>query len=71
MSFKPIRYGDQSLRPESENLEARFHQLLHSALISCHNKGNRKSEGYIMGAFREALSEFKITVEKKQNNEKI
>lgn len=60
MTFKRHQYGDQSKRPAVQEFEAQFHQLLVPALVASAQKGNKKRQGYIMGAFREALANFRI-----------
>ena len=64
MTFKRHAMGPLEERPVSVQFEADFHQLLRPALIECSQKGNKKREGYIMGAFREALAKYRVkTVE--------
>lgn len=62
MSFKHHQCGDQSKRPPEEELEAQFHQALVMALDKCTLKGNKKKQGYIMGAFREVLANFTVEI---------
>lgn len=64
MTFKRHAMGPIGERPVSVQFEADFHQLLRPALIECTQKGNKKREGYIMGAFRAALANYRVkTVE--------
>ena len=60
MTFKRHAMGPVGERPVSVQFEADFHQLLRPALIECAQKGNKKREGYIMGAFREALANYRV-----------
>lgn len=60
MTFKQHAMGPIEARPVAEQFEADFHQLLRPALVQCAQKGNAKKEGYIMGAFREALANYRV-----------
>ena len=60
MTFKNHAMGKPEDRPVFEQFEAKFHQLLCPALDKCVNMGNKKKQGYIMGAFREAMEDFRI-----------
>lgn len=60
MTFKHHAMGKIEDRPVHEQFEAKFHQLLCPALDKCVNMGNKKKQGYIMGAFREALGDFRV-----------
>lgn len=60
MAFKHHQYGDQTKRPAAEELEAEFHKSLVIALANSSEKGDKKRQGYIMGAFREVLSKFSV-----------
>lgn len=60
MTFKHHAMGPIEERPVHEQFEAKFHQLLCPALDKCVNMGNKKKQGYIMGAFREALADFRV-----------
>lgn len=60
MTFKRHAMGPIGERPVSVQFEADFHQLLRPALVECSQKGNKKREGYIMGAFREALANYRV-----------
>lgn len=60
MTFKRHTMGPLEERPVSVQFEADFHQLLRPALIECAQKGNKKREGYIMGAFRAALANYRV-----------
>lgn len=60
MTFKRHAIGPIGERPVSVQFEADFHQLLRPALVECSQKGNKKREGYIMGAFREALANYRV-----------
>ena len=60
MTFKRHAMGPIGERPVSVQFEADFHQLLRPALVECSKKGNKKREGYIMGAFREALANYRV-----------
>jgi hypothetical protein len=60
MTFKQHAMGKIEERPVHEQFEAKFHQLLCPALDRCVNMGNKKKQGYIMGAFREALADFRV-----------
>lgn len=62
MTFKQHQYSDQSKRPPEEEFEALFHQALVIALDCCASKGNKKKQGYIMGAFREVLANFEVEI---------
>lgn len=60
MTFKRHAMGPIEARPVAEKFEADFHQLLRPALVRCVNMGNKKREGYVMGAFREALANYRV-----------
>lgn len=60
MTFKRHAMGPIEARPVATQFEADFHQLLRPALVACTQKGNKKREGYIMGAFREALANYRV-----------
>ena len=60
MTFKRHAMGPLEERPVSVQFEADFHQLLRPALVACAQKGNKKREGYIMGAFRAALANYRV-----------
>jgi hypothetical protein len=60
MTFKRHAMGPLESRPVATQFEANFHQLLRPALVQCTQKGNKKREGYIMGAFREALANYRV-----------
>jgi hypothetical protein len=70
MAKKFHSYGDQANRPAEEDMEALFHKLMSASLEQCTNKGNRKRQGYVMGAFRETLGSFDVTVSRKPEPEK-
>lgn len=66
MTFKRHAMGRIEDRPVHVQFEAKFHQLLCDALVNCAGTGNKKRQGYIMGAFRAALNEFHVVDKKKQ-----
>jgi hypothetical protein len=68
MTFKAKRdHRPLEERPAYIQFEAKFHQALCKALLQCSNMGNKKRQGYVMGAFREVMAEFHVSTKQKAN----